>query len=97
MVIQSDFLDAFRIRLTLGSMRVPMGVCPLVRSFFIYVVFIIAICALFADTCLKYNCPELTVCFCHVDDADLHPNLCRNRTQYMGGGEFCDFDIFVKE
>ena len=56
---------------------------------------------LFLDTCRKYNCPELTQCFCHTDDinnADLHPRLCWNRTQYMGGGgEYCDFDIFVKK
>ena len=56
---------------------------------------------LFMDTCKKYGCPELTQCFCHTDDinnADLHPNLCWNRTQFMGnGGEFCDFDIYVKD
>ncbi len=56
---------------------------------------------LFLDTCEKYGCPELTQCFCHTDDAGnegLHPNLCWNRTQYMGGGAaFCDFDIYVKK
>ncbi len=56
---------------------------------------------LFLDTCRTYGCPELTQCFCHTDDIknkDLHPNLCWNRTQYMGnGGELCDFEICVKE
>ncbi len=56
---------------------------------------------LFLDTCSKYGCPELTQCFCHTDDiknADLHPNLCWNRTQFMkNGGAFCDFDIYVKK
>ena len=56
---------------------------------------------LFYDTCRRYGCPELTQCFCHVDDVNnkgLHPGLCWNRTQCMGeGGEFCDFDIFVKD
>ena len=54
---------------------------------------------LFYDTCNRYGYPELTKCFCHVDDVnnkELHPRLCWNRTQFMGdGGEFCDFDIFV--
>ena len=56
---------------------------------------------LFCDTCERYECPELTKCFCHVDDInnkDLHPRLCWNRTQFMGEGkDFCDFDIFVQE
>ena len=56
---------------------------------------------LFLDTCKKYGCPELTQCFCHTDDinnADLHPNLCWNRTKFMGnGGDCCDFDIYVKD
>lgn len=56
---------------------------------------------LFCDTCERYGCPELTRCFCHVDDInnkELHPRLCWNRTRYMGGGgEICDFDIFVTE
>ena len=56
---------------------------------------------LFLDTCTRYGCPELTQCFCHVDDvnnAHLHPRLCWNRSQYMGGGgDHCDFDIFVTE
>lgn len=56
---------------------------------------------LFLDTCRKYGCPELTQCFCHTDDvknADLHPQLCWNRTQYMGnGGAFCDFEIYVRK
>lgn len=54
---------------------------------------------LFFDTCKRYGCPELTKCFCHVDDInnkDLHPRLCWNRTKYMGGGgDLCDFDIFL--
>ena len=54
---------------------------------------------LFCETCKRYGCPELTKCFCHVDDVNngnLHPRLCWNRTQYMGGGgDLCDFDIFV--
>ena len=56
---------------------------------------------LFMDTCRRYGCPELTQCFCHVDDvnnADLHPRLCWNRTRYMGkGDDVCDFDIYVRE
>ena len=54
---------------------------------------------LFLDTCTKYGCPELTQCFCHTDDINnenLHPRLCWNRTQFMGnGGDLCDFDIYV--
>ena len=54
---------------------------------------------LFLDTCTKLGCPELTQCFCHVDDVNnenLHPRLCWNRTKFMGGGaDLCDFDIFV--
>lgn len=53
----------------------------------------------FCETCARYGCPELTKCFCHVDDVNnenLHPKLKWNRSQYMGGGgELCDFDIFV--
>ena len=54
---------------------------------------------LFLDTCQAYGCPELTKCFCHTDDinnTNLHPNLCWNRTQFMGKGDaLCDFDIYV--
>ena len=56
---------------------------------------------LFLDTCKKYGCPELTICFCHTDDINndnLHPDLCWNRTKYMGnGGDLCDFDIYVRK
>ena len=52
------------------------------------------------DTCNRYGCPELTKCFCHVDDVNnenLHPRLIWNRTKYMGGGgDLCDFDIYLK-
>ena len=54
---------------------------------------------LFLDTCTRLGCPELTACFCHVDDVNnggLHPRLCWNRSKFMGGGgDCCDFDIFV--
>ena len=56
---------------------------------------------LYCEVCKKYGCPELTKCFCHVDDvnnANLHPRLCWNRTRFMGGGgDLCDFDIFVTD
>ena len=56
---------------------------------------------LFLNICRRYGCPELTKCFCHVDDINnrhLHPHLCWNRTKYMGkGDDFCDFDIFVQD
>ena len=53
----------------------------------------------FCDTCQRYGCPELTQCFCHVDDVNnenLHPKLKWNRSKFMGGGgDVCDFDIFI--
>ena len=53
----------------------------------------------FCQVCNRYGCPELTQCFCHVDDVNnenLHPKLKWNRSQFMGdGGEYCDFDIYV--
>ena len=52
---------------------------------------------LFCDTCKKYGCPEIIVCFCHTDDVcsrDIHPRLCWNRTKIMGeGADCCDFDL----
>lgn len=53
----------------------------------------------FCEICEKYGCPELTKCFCHVDDVNnggLHPDLIWNRTKCMGEGQdLCDFDIYV--
>ena len=55
----------------------------------------------FCEGCKRYGCPELTKCFCHVDDINnenLHPRLKWNRSKFMGGGgDVCDFDIFVSK
>ena len=56
---------------------------------------------LYCDVCRAEGCPELVPCFCHTDDVNngnLHPKLCWNRTKIMGdGGDVCDFDLYVKK
>lgn len=51
------------------------------------------------DTCKKYGCPELCVCFCDSDDItynNLHKRLLWHRTKTLGrGNECCDFCLRV--
>lgn len=49
------------------------------------------------DIMKKYNCPEITVAFCRIDDviySDMHKKLKWHRTKTLGGGdECCNFNI----
>lgn len=52
------------------------------------------------ETCVKYGCPELCVCFCDSDDiayGSMHPKVIWHRTKTLGrGGDCCDFSLKVK-
>lgn len=53
------------------------------------------------DTCVRYGCPELCLCFCDSDDisyAGLHPKLLWHRTKTLGrGDDCCDFCLKIRD
>lgn len=55
----------------------------------------------YKDTCTKYGCPELCVCFCDSDDVsydNLHKKLLWHRTKTLGRGDgCCDFCLKIRD